>query len=109
MAKRVNPSERTNEWFESLYREMAESRRFELLKPFSLHAFQACALDHYANSPGLKKEPITALLRYLGVPSWNCVELFEQIYQFIADGFYEWKESLQEILGFQENLLTNRR
>ncbi len=30
---------------------MAESRGFEPLKPCSLHAFQACALDHYANSP----------------------------------------------------------
>ena len=30
---------------------IAESKRFELLIPFGIHAFQACALDRYANSP----------------------------------------------------------
>lgn len=37
--------------FESPKEKMAEDRGFEPLKPFSLHAFQACALDHYANPP----------------------------------------------------------
>jgi hypothetical protein len=30
---------------------MAENKRFELLISCDIHAFQACALDHYANSP----------------------------------------------------------
>ena len=30
---------------------MAESKGFEPLIPCGIHAFQACALDHYANSP----------------------------------------------------------
>jgi hypothetical protein len=30
---------------------MAENKRFELLISFDIHTFQACALDHYANSP----------------------------------------------------------
>ena len=30
---------------------MAERARFELANPCGLHAFQACALDHYATSP----------------------------------------------------------
>ena len=30
---------------------MAESKRFELLMSCPIHAFQAGALDHYANSP----------------------------------------------------------
>ncbi len=29
----------------------AEGERFELSVPFGTHAFQACALDHYANPP----------------------------------------------------------
>ena len=29
----------------------AEDKRFELLKGFPLHAFQACALGRYANPP----------------------------------------------------------
>ncbi len=29
----------------------AEGKGFEPLKAFTLHAFQACALDHYANPP----------------------------------------------------------
>ncbi len=58
--------------FESyLHVSMAESRGFEPLKPCSLHAFQACALDHYANSPGLKKELMQALLRCFGDPTEN--------------------------------------
>ena len=34
-------------WYRS-----AEDKRFELLKGFPLHAFQACALGRYANPPG---------------------------------------------------------
>jgi hypothetical protein len=30
---------------------MAERERFELSVPCDTHAFQACALDHYATSP----------------------------------------------------------
>ena len=30
---------------------MAENKGFEPSKPFGLHAFQACAFDHSANSP----------------------------------------------------------
>ena len=32
-------------------RKMAENKRFELSKGCPLHAFQACAFDHSANSP----------------------------------------------------------
>jgi hypothetical protein len=38
-----------------LYR--AEAERFELSVPFGTHAFQACALDHYATPP-LCKGPL---------------------------------------------------
>ena len=33
-----------------------------------------------------------------GDPSAVLVQLFEEIYRFITDGFYEWKEGLQEVL-----------
>lgn len=33
---------------------MAEMVRFELTKPKMTHAFQACAIDHYATPPGKK-------------------------------------------------------
>ncbi len=32
---------------------MAEEERFELSIPFGIHAFQACALGHYATLPRL--------------------------------------------------------
>ena len=34
-----------------LWRAKAEGERFELSVGFPTHAFQACALDHYANPP----------------------------------------------------------
>lgn len=46
---------------------LAESRRFELLVDCSTHAFQACALDHYANSP-TKKSLSWLLYLYLVTP-----------------------------------------
>src|SRR5580704_5732360 len=35
----------------------AEGERFELSVPCDTHAFQACALDHYANPPILRSIP----------------------------------------------------
>ena len=45
-----------NKWYRS-----AEDKRFELLKGFPLHAFQACALGRYANPPNERAKGIAAL------------------------------------------------
>src|SRR5690349_19706648 len=38
---------------------LAEGRRFELLNPCGLHAFQACALDRYATPPRCREYTAT--------------------------------------------------